>query len=306
MADVLTYQERAAQVMYHLCTHDGNGGHGYSQYARWGDGTFETLVLTDGTQVVVPNGDFDCSSACISAWEAVLPGSTGSATYTGNMIDGFTETGLFLWEPWESDYVLSAGDVLLNVNNHAAMCIDYQFTVAEFSISELGTIYGQQGDQTGWESKYGGFYQFGSGGWDGILHYVGPQPEGVVTDDPGIPENNTEEDIEELEVDGYWGELTTIRLQQYFGTYVDGVISHQWADNAQPACTGGWDYDDTEIGSNVVRALQAMLHVETDGIIGKDTISELQEYLGVEVTGTLEEGCDTIKELQRRLNKNEL
>ena len=49
----ITQREAFAQVMEHLCTHNGGAGHGYSQYNRMGDGTTETIGLSDGTTVTI-------------------------------------------------------------------------------------------------------------------------------------------------------------------------------------------------------------------------------------------------------------
>ena len=67
-------------------------------------------------------------------------------------------------------------------------------------------------------------------------------------------------------------------LQNYFGTYADGEIWHQWAPNVNRngALTSGWMCDGTAKGSPVIRALQNILGVTADGIIGTDTIMALQ------------------------------
>ena len=68
----LTYNARAAEIMLHLVTH---AAHGYSQPARAGDGTIETLTLSDGTVTTVHGGDYDCSEAVRMCYVAagVLP-----------------------------------------------------------------------------------------------------------------------------------------------------------------------------------------------------------------------------------------
>ena len=51
--------------------------HGYDQTYRWGE-----------------KGDYDCSSATITAWEkAGVPVKSNGATYTGNMYSVFTKLG---------------------------------------------------------------------------------------------------------------------------------------------------------------------------------------------------------------------
>ena len=168
---MLSYPERAAQVMEHLVTCPS---HGYSQYSRQGDGGTEVVKLSDGSKVTIATGDRDCSSSVIDAWEHALPGSTGGATYTGNMRRGFTESGCFKWHPWGT-YTAKRGDIYLNETHHTAMCLGGG-RLGEFSRSELHSTHGTKGDQDGWESHVTSFYTY-SKGWDGVLEYVGPEPE---------------------------------------------------------------------------------------------------------------------------------
>lgn len=163
-----THAEVAARIMEHLCTHNGGDGHGYTQGARWGVSTQE-FITVDGKRYYFNGGDRDCSSAVISAYKAA--GLDVSATYTGNMLDGFLRTGHFEWKPMR--YTAQRGDIYLNIQNHTAMCTSPNpDLLAEFSISENGTIYGRQGDQTGRESLIRGYYDYP---WNGILHYKGGQ-----------------------------------------------------------------------------------------------------------------------------------
>lgn len=165
---MLSYGEMAAEVMRHYAAHDES--HGYTQGSgRWGNGGTETVELSDGTEVEVALGDRDCSAGVISAWEAVLPGSTAWATYTGDMRAAFESTGKFRWHPAGSGYCAGIGDVCLSEQYHTAMIVGND-EIAEFSIAEDGTIYGkQEGDQTGYECSIGPY----RGGWDGFLGYVG-------------------------------------------------------------------------------------------------------------------------------------
>ena len=292
----LTYQERAAQVMEHLVGHDGDTpGHGYSQYSRQGDGGLETVVLSDGSRVTIATGDRDCSSAVIDAWEAALPGSTGGATYTGDMRERFLATGLWEWHPMGDGYIARRGDVYLNEYAHTAMCKSASpDLLMQFSISENGTIDGREGDQTGWESNTREYYSYP---WDGKLAYVGPQPgEGGEPDAPsgGIAE------------DGWWGVGTTRALQEALGTVADGEVWGQYGPNAQDACTSGWVYDYPEHdGSPVIRALQGrigMVGGDVDGILGPSTIACLQLNMGTVSDGVLDGPSPCVAEMQRRLN----
>ena len=180
----LPLYEKFAQVMEHLCSHDGDGGHGYTQAARWGDGTYETITLSDGSTVRIANGDRDCSSGIISALEAVGVDCHG-ASYTGNMRECLLATGLFKWVPIDKQPYAQRGDIYLNEGCHTAMCTsDEPDMLCQFSISENGTIYGAQGDQTGDESNFRAYYDYP---WDGRLEWIDREASGgsapVVTDD---------------------------------------------------------------------------------------------------------------------------
>lgn len=160
----LSQREAFARTMEHLVNHDS---HGYTQGNRWGNGTKETVDLGDGVSIEVMLGDRDCSSAIISALNAVGI-DTGDATYTGNMKRNILNTGLFEWKGEE--FVAGRGDIYLNEQCHTAMSVDEESTrLAEFAISENGTIYGNEGDQTGSESRFVAYYNYP---WDGILHWT--------------------------------------------------------------------------------------------------------------------------------------
>lgn len=161
----LSPNERAAQIMEHLVSCNR---HGYSQYSRQGDGGSETFTLSDGSQVTINTGDRDCSSAVIDAYRSVGV-DVGGATYTGNMRSCMCGTGNFEWMPMS--YIAQRGDIYLNEVNHTAMCTSaVPDMLAEFSISENGTIDGVEGDQTGYESHIRTYYDYP---WNGILRYIG-------------------------------------------------------------------------------------------------------------------------------------
>ena len=112
--------------------------HGYDQKYRWGE-----------------KGDYDCSSAVITAWEnAGVPVKTNGATYTGNMYSVFKKCG-FIDVTRSVDRAtgqgIQRGDVLLNRNHHTAMAIG-NGQIVQASINEKGTtVGGKPGDQTGKE-----------------------------------------------------------------------------------------------------------------------------------------------------------
>lgn len=108
-----------------------------------------------------------------------------------------------------------------------------------------------------------------------------------------------------LTVDGKFGPATARRLQQYFGTTQDGVISHQYKQKFNQNIYAA-QFDQTLRGSNVIRALQKLLGVSQDGLMGQATIKALQKGLGTTQDGVISPVSDAVKELQRRLNKNQL
>ena len=159
-------REVAVELMKHLVNHDW---HGYSQYSRWGDGEGTCDIEVGGKVYQLEQGDRDCSSAIISAFEAAGI-SCGGATYTGNMRSCMTGTGNFVWHPMSSGYIAKPGDVYLNEVHHTAMCTSAApDLLAEFCISETGGIDGAEGDQTGYESYEHAYYDRP---WDGILECV--------------------------------------------------------------------------------------------------------------------------------------
>jgi len=168
-------KENAARAMEHLVTH---WFHGYTQgWGRWGDG--EGVCPVDGVDgtIYVEQGDRDCSAGTISAYESAGV-DCGGATWTGDALDCMIASGNFrahrMSDGWNCDdgYIAQRGDAYLAHHDgfqHMAMCVSaYPDLLAEFSIAENGTIYGQTGDQTGWESKISNFY----GGWDWCLECI--------------------------------------------------------------------------------------------------------------------------------------
>ena len=132
-----------------------NNSHGYDQIYRWGE-----------------KGDYDCSSAVITAWEnAGVPVKTNGATYTGNMYDVFIACGFDDVTKSVDLYTgsgLIRGDVLLNIQKHTAMYCGNGYEV-EASINEKGTSTGgKPGDQTEKEFKIRTYRNFP---WDVVLRY---------------------------------------------------------------------------------------------------------------------------------------
>lgn len=262
----ITQREAFAQVMEHLVSHDGGGGHGYSQANRMGDGTTETICLSDGTTVTIAGGDRDCSSAVVTALRAVGVNTFG-ASYTGNMREQLLKTGLFGWRKMG---VKSAqrGDIYLNEKCHTAVCVSPYGSargdlLAQFSISEKGTVTGTKGDQTGRESNIKAYYSYP---WDGTLYWLG--------DGKTLNGSNTEvadNTVPSLGDTRYFGPKMAKELQRQLGTTTDGVISGQWPANERYlwACDRGViEYVKGGVGSNAVRALQDKVGCKVYPVVG--------------------------------------
>lgn len=251
----ITQREAFAQVMEHLCSHNGGGGHGYSQYNRMGDGTTETIRLSDGTTVTIAGGDRDCSSAVITALRAVGINTFG-ASYTGNMKAELLKTGLFVWQAMGKASA-KRGDIYLNERCHTAVCVSPYGSkrgdlLAQFSISEKGTITGIKGDQNGRESNIKAYYSYP---WNGKLVW---KSDGKVLN--GSNTEVADNTVPDLGDTRYWGPKFTRALQKQLGTTVDGVVSGQWLTNKTHfwATDGGieWTKTGKGVGSDMVLALQ--------------------------------------------------
>lgn len=151
--DKMTTVEKAIRWMESLAA---DNSHGYDQIYRWGE-----------------RGDYDCSSAVITAWEqaGVPVKSKGGATYTGNMYAAFTRYGfkdVTVKVNLSTGAGLQRGDVLLNHIHHVAMYCGAGYEV-EASINEKGTAkYGTPGDQTGREILKRTYRNYP---WDCVLRY---------------------------------------------------------------------------------------------------------------------------------------
>lgn len=106
-----------------------------------------------------------------------------------------------------------------------------------------------------------------------------------------------------LAVDGSFGPASIKRMQQFFGTTPDGIISGQYESSRKyfpgiPAAYVTW----TKTGSYVVKKLQKWVGSTQDGYLGPNTIRALQRKLGVEADGYW--GPGTSKAFQRYLNNH--
>ncbi|MDB1874229.1 hypothetical protein PMX38_08170, partial [Collinsella aerofaciens] len=236
------------------------------------DGPQDTLTPrlrarpSDGTTVTIAGGDRDCSSAVVTALRAVGVNTFG-ASYTGNMREQLLKTGLFGWRKMG---VKSAqrGDIYLNEKCHTAVCVSPYGSargdlLAQFSISEKGTVTGTKGDQTGRESNIKAYYSYP---WNGTLYWLG--------DGKTLNGSNTEvadNTVPSLGDTRYFGPKMAKELQRQLGTTADGVISGQWPANERYlwACDRGViEYVKGGVGSNAVRALQDKVGCKVYPVVG--------------------------------------
>lgn len=148
----MTKTEKAVQWMINTAN---DSRHGYDQARRWGE-----------------RGDYDCSSAVITAWQtAGVPVKSAGATYTGNMYSVFKKCGFVDVTHsvnLKSGSGLARGDVLLNRRFHTAIYIG-SGKIVQASINEKGTATGGiPGDQTGKEFLVRSYYNYP---WDYVLRY---------------------------------------------------------------------------------------------------------------------------------------
>lgn len=176
----LSIPERIAQISEKVCADDS---HGYSQYARAGDGTKVTYTLSDGSKVVMDGGDVDCSELAKDCVNAALTGGTsGPIAYmwTGNEDEELRALGFKRMSFSKSS--VRRGDILLR-SGHTGVALGSN-KQAEAAISEQGTIYGKKGDQTGYEVRVTTL----STNWTYIYRYPTDTPSG--TTEPEMSEVN--------------------------------------------------------------------------------------------------------------------
>jgi peptidoglycan hydrolase-like protein with peptidoglycan-binding domain len=114
---------------------------------------------------------------------------------------------------------------------------------------------------------------------------------------------------QKVDEDGYWGIDTTKATQEYLGTPVDGIVSRQYRFNKRymPNATGGWQWVlFCGQGSAMVKALQNLIGATADGVMGKQTIIALQNFLAARgfYSGSIDGimGYNTVLGWQKFLN----
>lgn len=113
-----------------------------------------------------------------------------------------------------------------------------------------------------------------------------------------------------LEESGLWDKATTNRLQEIFGTPIDGFVSNQNIKYMEqnPGLTSGWKWYTypSKNGSQLIKAMQKWAGMpvwERDGKIGPKTIKAFQKKLGTFVDGVVSCPSQMVKALQRWANE---
>lgn len=230
---------------------------------------------------------FDQAGAsCAGLPEAYCPYIINKARSAGRIISSKYDAQpgdviLFDWDGGESDHV---GIVEKN-------CGSYVQTI------EGNTSGGSSGSQ----SNGGGVYRR-TRDWSAVACVVRPEFSQAAG-------STTTNDL--IDVDGYWGSKTTLKLQNVLGApYKDGEISRQSSVYrvSNPGLASGWEWGGIkgDGGSQTIALLQRAVGfsgTKVDGKIGPVTIKALQMYFGTYVDGVFDEASPCIKAMQRRLNE---
>ena len=165
----LSIPEIIAQVAKHYAEHNA---HGYSQYNREGDGTEETITLSDGTKVVLHGGDIDCSEMVRICVNCALSGNYAKPItflWTGNEDEELRAHGFRRIAFAKSK--VKRGDILLRSGHTGVAMGDGK--QAEASHDENYGLGGKKGDQTGTEVAVNAL----SSNWTYIYRYEGDGSE---------------------------------------------------------------------------------------------------------------------------------
>lgn len=109
-----------------------------------------------------------------------------------------------------------------------------------------------------------------------------------------------------IDVDGKWGEDTTTKAQEVFGTTVDGIVTDQYKcyENENPGLIAfEWLDNPSDYGSELIRAIQKKVGANIDGHIGPETIKKMQKWLGTVQDSCVSNPSDVVRAFQKWLNK---
>lgn len=138
-----------------------------------------------------------------------------------------------------------------------------------------------------------------------IAGYGRPKYDTTTIDVP-VEEEKKEDKKHIIDVDGKWGEDTTTKAQEVFGTTVDGIVTDQYKcyEKENPGLISfEWLDNPSSYGSELIRAIQKKVGANVDGHIGPETIKKMQAYFGTIQDGYISNPSDVVKTFQKWLNK---
>lgn len=118
--------------------------------------------------------------------------------------------------------------------------------------------------------------------------------------------NNVKPPKKQIAEDGRWGEETTRKAQEVFGTTVDGIVSNQYLSEKrrnEGLFAFEWLENPSSYGSELIRAIQRKVGARVDGYIGEETITKMQKWLGTTQDGFVSDPSDMVRAFQKWLNK---
>lgn len=199
------------------------------------------------------------------------------------------------------------GDQIFFKDSTGAVC--HTGLVYKVDNAKVYTIEGNTSGTSGVVANGGGVFKKSYAlSYNRIYGYGRPDYYSIVGENPDA--SGTEKVAPKLTVDGKWGATTTKRLQQIFGTTVDGVVSNQYASykESNPGLVGGWEWEETpgKNGSQLIKKMQkwaGMPSKQQDGFIGPATIRAFQRKLGTLPDGKVSNPSAMVKALQTWANK---
>lgn len=160
---MLSVAEKAAQIAEHIAAHNS---HGYSQPNRMGNGTTETVALSDGSKVTIHGGDYDCSEMVRVCVNAALSGTyKGPIEYmwTGSQDEEMRAVG---YERVSLGSIVR-GDVLWR-SGHTGMYLGNGKIGEAHHGDYPGGLSGRKGDQDGTEVRV---TTYRTSDWTRAYHY---------------------------------------------------------------------------------------------------------------------------------------
>ncbi len=157
----------------------------------------------------------------------------------------------------------------------------------------------------------------GTGNWGmgsaytflGFIYQPGEAADGTPSSASGTTATETPAKTP-LTADGYWGMATTRRLQEIFGTTVDGMVSNQHLAyrSRNPGLCSGWNWcaSPNGKGSDLIRAMQKWAGMATeaqDGQWGPNTCRAVQRKLGTPQDGVVSAPSAMVRALQKWANE---